>query len=107
MIVNFIIQKLKSKHTSIKKYTNWDKLRRLVNESFVPATQQVCRISSDLQLLLIIGLQPQIPKIRMVFSSRSEQFWKQNTICIFVNNYNTNNDNDKKTNQFLKLIIDL
>ena len=26
IIVNFIIQKLKSKHTSLKKYTNWDKL---------------------------------------------------------------------------------
>ena len=26
LIVNFIIQKLKSKHTSIKKYTNWAKL---------------------------------------------------------------------------------
>ena len=27
IIVNFAIQKLKSKHTSLKKYTNWDKLR--------------------------------------------------------------------------------
>ena len=26
IIVNFIIQKLKSKHTSLKKYTNWAKL---------------------------------------------------------------------------------
>ena len=26
IIVNFIIQKLKSKHTSVKKYTNWEKL---------------------------------------------------------------------------------
>ena len=26
IIVNFIIQKFKSKHTSVKKYTNWDKL---------------------------------------------------------------------------------
>ena len=26
IIVNFIIQKLKSKHTSLKQYTNWDKL---------------------------------------------------------------------------------
>ena len=26
IIVNFIIQKLKSKHTSLKKYTNWNKL---------------------------------------------------------------------------------
>ena len=26
IIVNFIIQKLKSKHTSFKKYTNWAKL---------------------------------------------------------------------------------
>ena len=26
IIVNFFIQKLKSKHTSLKKYTNWDKL---------------------------------------------------------------------------------
>ena len=27
IIVNFVIQKLKSKHTSLKKYTNWDKLK--------------------------------------------------------------------------------
>ena len=26
IIVNFIIQKLKSKHTSLKKYTNWEQL---------------------------------------------------------------------------------
>ena len=27
IIVNFIIQELKSERTSLKKYTNWDKLR--------------------------------------------------------------------------------
>ena len=26
IVVNSIVQKLKSKHTSLKKYTNWDKL---------------------------------------------------------------------------------
>ena len=30
MIVNFIIQKLKNKHTFLKKYTNWAKLSSLI-----------------------------------------------------------------------------
>ena len=30
IIVNFIIQKLKNKHTSLKKYTNWAKLSSLI-----------------------------------------------------------------------------
>ena len=30
IIVNFIIQKLKNKHTFLKKYTNWAKLSSLV-----------------------------------------------------------------------------
>ena len=31
-IVNFVIQKLKSKHTSLKKYTNWAKLSHVTQD---------------------------------------------------------------------------
>ena len=41
IIVNFIIQKLKSKHTSLKKYTNWDKLSCLSLYIFLREQEEI------------------------------------------------------------------
>ena len=64
MTVNFVIQKLKSKHTSLKKYTNWDKvysslvLRGRVEKNQIFFTQEVarqCEIEKDIVSLEVVN----------------------------------------------------